>query len=91
MSFRIQSTYVSHAGMPGGLVSHADGDNYLFDLNRELFAVVQAWLEYSLTDPIKPADEAEMTRAVGCLDGLKGDARQFLHSLGPRHGDGGAT
>ena len=74
MPFSSRSHYVSHAGLPGALDDVEALDEYIFDINRELFALAKDWMDYSRMSPIRPEDNQAMQITVERLNSLRRQA-----------------
>lgn len=83
MTFTAKGVYISHAGLPSGLKTRADWEDYIKDVRRELRELLQAWRLYSEKEAVLPEDESRLNCAMDRLENLRAQAMEQLQSLPP--------
>lgn len=83
MTFRARGVYISHVGLPSGLETRADLEDYISDVRRELQAVSQAWRQYTARETVLPEDESRLNGVMSRLENLREMAVEKLQSLPP--------
>ena len=74
MKFIPNSVFVSHAGLPSGLVSRQDWKDFIHDTEKEIEALETAWANYQQQQKATPEDQLKFETVRDRLQDIREDA-----------------
>ena len=81
MSFKTNSVFVSHAGIPNGLHDRQDWQDYISDLDREIEMLHADWQKYESSSDVTTVDLNRFEAACDRLEEMRATAIQTWRSM----------